>query len=435
VFVDKHTVRVMGYGSRPDAPRNMIKEKKKKRKNKRQSRQLSDAEQRQLVLEDSGLSKGDAKARAASLEVEIAELDEEIKKLNRQVAQQESRLKTLGCALRGLKTTKRGAQDVSSKDRLGKEIDDAFKTLHNQRPVVHDLRREVLPLRNKIKSLRQLKYDYDKYQSSESKLKAKQEASSSPTPTSTPSLLRRGCLDSAGSVNIDKLVKDIKNNNADNSKRKHILVPGGTDPGAHILFNTVPVLEQTLIKLQNRFEVLSNKELELEEEAKTIDEIRFPEPYQVTVQHIRHHGGLTKQARVRKKRISSNADIRKVHSDLANNTIRRASSSEAIENAQETRRNARTTLRSFEHSNTMKNLRRHTELQLRRTYDRVAATERKVFETVVNGKSSLHVYLFFKQHSSWASYSPLFSSLMNSIMIKKRNPEPKGRHPHQQQHH
>ncbi|GJJ74279.1 hypothetical protein EMPS_06637 [Entomortierella parvispora] len=397
VFVDEHTVRIMGYEARPNAPRNMIKEKRKKL-GKGRSREPTDAEQRQIVLHESKLSKAEAKISAADHDVRITELKEEIKALNRQLGLEEIRMKSVNADLRRLKTEKRKENDVNRKECLGEEIDTAFRDLHTLRSSVHRLRRKALPMRNQIKGLRQKKYDLDKYVSSESKPKTEKESngelSESVTSkfSSTPSLLRRGCLDSVESTSIDSLVKDIETNNADQRNRRIVLVPGGTDPGAHVLFNTVPITENKLIELRNRFEILSNEgaesEQDPEEGVQSIDQIRFPDPHQVTVKHIRHHAGLVKQSRFRKKLIAANAEVRKAHADLADNSIRRANSSHAIEQAQETRRNCRTTLRSFEKSRRMKNLRRRTELQLRNTYDKVAAAERDAFKRVVNVDSN-----------------------------------------------
>ncbi|GJJ78548.1 hypothetical protein EMPS_10907 [Entomortierella parvispora] len=402
VFVDEHTVRIMGYEARPNAPRNMIKEKRKKL-GKGRSREPTDAEQRQIVLHESKLSKAEAKTSAADHDVRITELNEEIKALNRQLGLEEIRMKSVNADLRRLKTEKRKENDVNRKECLGEEIDTAFRDLHTLRSSVHRLRRKALPMRNQIKGLRQKKYDLDKYVSSESKPKTEKEAngelSESVTSkfSSTPSLLRRGCSDSVESTSIDSLVKDIETNNADQRNRRIVLVPGGTDPGAHVLFNTVPITENKLIELRNRFEILSNEgaesEQDPEEGVQSIDQIRFQDPHQVTVKHIRHHAGLVKQSRVRKKRIAANAEVRKAHADLADNSIRRANSSHAIEQAQETRRNCRTTLRSFEKSRRMKSLRRCTELQLRNTYDKVAAAERDAFKRVVNDSNSLQTQL------------------------------------------
>lgn len=399
----------MGYEIRQNAPRNMIKERRKKKANKSTGKRLSDADYRQIALRDSGLTKVDAKARAAELDAQITELDKDIKSMNRQLAHHENEMKTTKSELQRLKTAKRQEVDIHKKVCLEKRINDAFKTMDSQRTAVHQFRLKVLPMRGEIKGLRQQKYDHDRYDpAKQASTQEDFDPSAIPTFTSTPSLSRPGCLDSIDSVNIDKLEKDIDDNNRDSSNRKIVLVPGGTDPGACVLFNTVPLPAISLIKLQNRFEMLSSDDNEQEEEAQSIDDIRFPEPFQVTVQQIRHHSGLTKQARVRKKRILSNSAVRKAHRDLADNSIRRADTPQAIDKAQRVRRDSRTTLRSFEASNKMKNARRNTELQLRRTYDQVAAEERKTFKRIVHGKSSISVINMLVAAGGLSTYSFAF---------------------------
>ncbi|GJJ70397.1 hypothetical protein EMPS_02746 [Entomortierella parvispora] len=406
LFVDKNTVRIMGHGIRKDAPKNLFKEKRLKTKKSKKQREPSYNQLRQQELEKEGMTKPQAKKIADDLTDTIKVKEKALQGRNRKAANLEKQLKTL----------KSNFQDARV------SVTDQFKTnMQKMRNDFHDVQREILRMRAEIKDLRQKKYDHNKYYSSttSSSSSASSAPASSPASSSSavpagssssapvnssssvpagpfssnPTIRRLGCLDKAESINIKRLVAEIEDNNLDPTNRQMVLMPGGTDPGAHVLFNTVPVPESTLISMKNRFDVLAGIEPEPPDYVPaTLQQMRFPAAHQTKASNIRHHGGLTRQSQVRSKMVTETTipgmagpeTISEVYTKLADTSITRASTSHAIEEAQELRRRVRKDLRIFENSKKMQNLRHYKELQLRRAYDRIAAKERKAFSRQAN---------------------------------------------------
>ncbi|GJJ75259.1 hypothetical protein EMPS_07617 [Entomortierella parvispora] len=406
LFVDKNTVRIMGHGIRKDAPKDLFKEKRLKTKKSKKQREPSYSQLRQQELEKEGMTKPQAKKIADDLTDTIKVKEKALQGRNRKAANLEKQLKTL----------KSNFQDARV------SVTDQFKTnMQKMRNDFHDVQREILRMRAEIKDLRQKKYDHNKYYSSttSSSSSASSAPASSPASSSSavpagssssapvnlsssvpagpfssnPTIRRLGCLDKAESINIKGLVAEIEDNNLDPTKRQMVLMPGGTDPGAHVLFNTVPVPESTLISMKNRFDVLAGIEPEPPDYVPaTLQQMRFPAAHQTKVSNIRHHGGLTRQSQVRSKMVTETTipgmagpeTIYEVYTKLADTSITRASTSHAIEEAQELRRRVRKDLRKFENSKKMQSLRHYKELRLRRAYDRIAAKERKAFSRQAN---------------------------------------------------
>jgi hypothetical protein len=432
-------VHISGFTIRKDAPRNKQREKKEQRKTAgtkdRKQHQQSDAAIRQKALEDSGLTRELAKVEAEALKLKIKDRSKALASKNRMMSKEEVKQRKVELVLRSLrdrlaelkvklaeldfkgqKTGPRIEDIVSERDELAGFLKIDLKHVWQLRDVVRDLRREILPMRAEMKALKQRQYDYSRYAKSspasdtsckaESKPNAESNHEATTTGSafsSTPTLLRPGCLDEASSVNIKKLVQEIKVSNADGSKRKTTLMPGGTDPGGHILFSTVPVPEPTLIKLQNRFALLDNGSSELPDilqedkdlikyhdgkRKDILETIKLPKAHLTTVEQIRHHSGLNRQARKREK-AAKKSGINNVFDYLATDSIQKATTQHEVEEAQQKRRDCQMAVRDFEQSRKMVNMRHHKELRLKQTYDRLAAQERKAFQAEAWRKSGL----------------------------------------------
>lgn len=387
VYVDRHTMRIVGHSVRPHAPQNQEKNRRKNKKGNKCPRQPSEAQLRQHDLAESGLSMNQAKEFSVKLALEIDTLDKVVKQENRKLAKEEGQLRSLKSSLNSLSSEK------------GAGFRQTFEAMAKQRLRVYQLRLDVVPLRTKMKNLKQQKYDYDKFQSSSSPPAKKVDddgSSSIPAFTSNPSLRHPGCMDITSGVNINELENDIHLHNErirkypnGNSGREIILMPGGTDPGSCVMLNTVPISERTLLSLHNRFEVLSGlRDADEDDQPKTLDEIRFPKAHQITAAQIRHHSGLTDQARIRTKMLSENDRVKAAYDEISGSSLRRATTPQQIAHRQQVRRDARDQIRNFEFSKKARNMNRHKELRLRRTYDRIAAKERDAFRVQAASKSS-----------------------------------------------
>jgi hypothetical protein len=202
---------------------------------------------------------------------------------------------------------------------------------------------------------------------------------------------------------IKQLRKDIEENNR-MPGRKIILVPGGTDPGAKTMFETVVVSEAALIKLQNRFHLLSEDsidppdaiddmndfEKELQQSRKAaLDKIKIPKTHKTTVAHVRHLSGLTRQAKSRKWALEKDQNIGSLYSELGKNSVHRANSVEELKHAVSHRRAARDTVHAFEYSHSRTKKSYSTKLRLKRAYDHVASKERQAFKKLGQSKPSV----------------------------------------------
>ncbi|GJJ74602.1 hypothetical protein EMPS_06960 [Entomortierella parvispora] len=377
MFVDHQTVRILGRKTKLGAPSDLTK-KKGGKKATRKNWHPSDADLRQLKLEESKLDKSTAKERAAELGEAIKDSEIDMKGLNRQAAKLELSVKKYKSEL----------QQLKGDDHMADESAEVEDCLNKDRQELYDIRRQIIPQKVALKRLKQKKYDYDRYSKSSLSAPSKKKDREQPdAPTMTaPTLSRPGCMNKTESVDISTLLRDIDANNADPTARKVQLVPGGTDPGSHILFNTVPVPMASLIKLRNRFEVLADGK-DPDDGLPSLESMKFPDAHQTTTQQLRHHAGLNKRAKKRRRLISSNRAVSDAHSLLAENSIKKAHCIQDVEQAQTIRRGTRTTLQGFEQSKKMKNSRRRGELELKRTYDRAAAEERKAFGKQPCGKS------------------------------------------------
>ncbi|KAG0048261.1 hypothetical protein BGZ83_006768 [Gryganskiella cystojenkinii] len=173
------------------------------------------------------------------------------------------------------------------------------------------------------------------------------------------------------------------------------LVPGGTDPSAKTLFETVAVPAATLITLQNSFDVLSRyNEEEIAKMDKgfhdslapsrvaALERIKIPDAHKTTVARIRHDSGLTNQQQHRNRQLK-NRKFKKVlqwYDELAKLSMHRADTIDDVEQAARKRRQATDVLQEFEQSGTTRNKRHHTQLRLRRAFDHIAAREMDIFQ-------------------------------------------------------
>jgi len=324
----------------------------------------------------------------------------------------------------------------------------AYESLIAQRKIVQSLREAVGHLGLELKDLKEEKYALNKFtkdqrasptssMSAQTDLKGKQKSAhivskgkrrstatgetststsatstsanaSQPTGykspyTSTPSLLRPGTMDYVEATCIDQLKKEIAENNKKHNSRKITLVPGGTDPGAKVLFETVAVPEADLIKLQNRFKLLSEDDISpsdaiadqaafdetLETSRKgALAQIKLPKPHKTTVGNLRHLSGLTGQARRRSLATKANDHIEATYAELGKHSPHRANTVADLKVAASVRRKAREEVHNFEWSKSKINMRSNVSLRLSRTYDYVASKERQIFQKVAQGKSN-----------------------------------------------
>ncbi|GJJ74087.1 hypothetical protein EMPS_06445 [Entomortierella parvispora] len=321
----------------------------------------------------------------------------------------------------------------------------AYNNFNDQRIFVQNSRAEIPPLAFEIKNLKEERYAYQKYarekkaaakaltssranskgkgksvapapassssativaavNSARSRAAASKSSSSAPakpTYTSTPSGARPGSMDYVEATCIKQLRKDIAENNGKSGSRQITLVPGGTDPGAKTLFETVVVPESTLIKLQNRFHLLSEESEDPPEATADQDElemalkagrkealalIKIPETHKTTVAHIRHLSGLTRQTKRRKKAIERTLDIQSVYDKLGTMSPLKANTVADMKKAATGRRDVRDKVHAFEHTKSMARASRNVARRLKRTYDHVAAKERQVFKNMGQGK-------------------------------------------------
>ena len=319
----------------------------------------------------------------------------------------------------------------------------AYQDLNDQRKRVQETRASIVPLKLEIKNLKDEKYAFNKFARDKRNLpipstphtntKGKQKSvtiaaskfapsasastnvttsqssssgSSKSTYTSTPSGAPPGSMDYVEATCIGQLRKDIEENNRKEEARKITLVPGGTDPGAKTLFETVVVSEATLIKLQNRFQLLSDDHLDPPdaivdqaefEEALTVSrkealaKIKIPETHKTTVAHIRHLSGLGRQAKSRKRALEKNQHIESIYTELGKSSPHRANTVAELRKAAKGRRGAREEVHAFEYSNSMTRKSRNTTRRLERTYDQVASKERQAFKKLGQGKPMLEL--------------------------------------------
>jgi hypothetical protein len=427
--VEDKQVQIIGKLKTPSPFQDKWSQKKKKGGHRRPS----SSNQSSIIDEiaQSGMSPTEAKATAQCLTDMIEDLSKELNDANRILAKEELQLKNLKSEFWALKSLALG--DSSSAMAAGSDgpgtivtegsnqalesslqatVDAAYSSMDSQRDEVHQLKRIALQYQMRIKDLGHYKYAYLKHSekaesvstSSTSRSKGKQKAAAStnaPVPgpssasaapssiTSRPTLNRPGSMDYTEATAIDGLREEIKKNNGNIDNRKVILVPGGTDPGVKTLFETVVVPESTLIKLQNRFAILSdldsqqgNKDMSTTTRRELLEEIRIPETHSTTVAHIRHLSFLNKEAQSRARALSDekNRNVTAAYQELAKKSPQNANTIEELEEAAQVRREAREHLVQFEHSSRAKNSRHTKKLRLDRTYDHVASKERQVFK-------------------------------------------------------
>ena len=407
VFVDRDTIQLLGTVNRPDTVCNLWKEKKKKNKGPKSPPAPDDLLEH---LSNSGISVEQAKAHVELILEEMNTQSTTLKKTNRELAKEEKQQRLMETEFGRVKGSHGGRQN-------SEDIDQQFTLLKRQREHVRSLRRQVLPIRSRLKDLGREKYTYLKFANGPQvqrgvKGKGKANESSASTSSSsapatgasadmstiksTPTLDRPGCLDYAESISIDKLIWQIDIHNSDSTKRPKEQVLIGVDPGRNIMFAAVPVPVKTAIKLKNRFEVLSTNDLEkIREQDKdfkavleksctqALQMIKIPEAHTTSVSHLRHISGLQKQQQFRDKRLKANRNkaTRDMYERLGQKGMEMAGTANEVEEAAQVRRNSASLIRGFERSRPMRNKKHHTVLRLKRAYDFAASQERKCAQT------------------------------------------------------
>lgn len=356
-----------------------------------------------LQLQESNLDEDQAAVVASYVADELEVMSATLARLNRKLAVEEATQRIQDKELR-----------VLAKEQNGSENLDKIKLLCKQKQVVRELRRLILPLRSDIKFYQQQRYTLRKFlegfspsADTKAKHRAKSTKDTNEIKMTEPTLYRPGnqqkprrvsrpgCMDYVETVSINKLLAEIELHNSNPSNRHMELVPGGTDPGAITLFETVAVSADMLITLRNRFGILSshneedisvmdkdfNETLALSR-ATALKKIKIPDAHKTTVARIRHDSGLTNQQQHRNRRLKDRKfkKVQQWYDDLAKDSIHRADSINDVEQAAGKRRQAAAVLQEFEQSGSTRNKHHHTQMRLRRAYDHAAKREREIFQ-------------------------------------------------------
>ncbi|KAG0043134.1 hypothetical protein BGZ83_011783 [Gryganskiella cystojenkinii] len=464
-YVDPWTVQILGSKIKVDTVEDVWSEKKKKHILPSASSKHPTCQQ---DLIQSGISAEMAEERAREVEETLKGKIRTLQQLNRMVTKQGNQQRLLSIGLQeklALRKTATAPMDADygtldhmdldeSAGRMDMGVDysennpeptteeciqRAYKELDDQRNLVQQTRASILPFKLEIKNLKEEKYAYNKFSrdkrsasmpstsrpntkgkrksaataqsslatsTSSAGVTASQSSSSGSAKspyTSTPSGARPGSMDYVEATCIKELRKDIEENNRVNV-RKITLVPGGTDPGAKTLFETVVVSEATLIKLQNRFQLLSEDAGDSPDDAiadqtdfeqalevsrkEALAKIKIPDTFKTTVRRIRHLSGLNRHTRHRKQALEKNQHIGSVYTELGKTSPYLARTITELKTATTDRREAREQVHAFEHSNSMARNSRNTKRRLKRTYDHVASKERQAFKKTGQGKPS-----------------------------------------------
>lgn len=225
-----------------------------------------------------------------------------------------------------------------------------------------------------------------------------------PEITSRPTLDQPGSMDFTEATCIADLMDGIRVNNSKSNYRKVALVPAGTDPGVKTMFETVVIPEAKLVQLCNRYEILSQydpDQSEVDPQPKvdpftpasgerrvdTLGKIIIPDTQCITVKHVRHLSGLNKEAQSRTRALarSENCHVVSAFHELAKQGPHQANTIADLEKAGEVRRKLRDSIVDFEQSRRRRNMSRTKRLRLQRTYDVVAAKERRAFAKTAYG--------------------------------------------------
>ncbi|GJJ76466.1 hypothetical protein EMPS_08825 [Entomortierella parvispora] len=445
LYMDSRTIQIVGSKTKDDSVQDLWSEKKKKH---RQPSATTKHPIRQQELIESGITAEAASANAQKVDATLKEKSSQLRQLNRLVAKQARQQQLLANKLRdtlaSLKNTAvsedahngstfvddpldgMGTDGGTSKLTAADSLQNLYRDFDDQRQLVQQTRASIFPLNTEVKDLKEEKYALNKFSkdrkgaptSTSSRAKGKQRSdkkaatrsttstksdtsitkgpSAESSYTSTPTVNRPGTMDYVEATCIRQLKREIEDNNATNS-RKITLVPGGTDPGAKVLFETVIVPERTLIKLQNRYHLLSGKLLDSDEATadqaefdkalagsreEALAQIKIPKTQKTTVGNIRHISGLTRQAKQRKTAVKGSKDIAAIYDELGEQSAHRANTTDDLKIAAGVRRKSWDKVRAFELSNARKNTSHNVEHRLQRAYDYFASRERREFKRV-----------------------------------------------------
>ncbi|KAL1932161.1 hypothetical protein VTP01DRAFT_9217 [Rhizomucor pusillus] len=196
-----------------------------------------------------------------------------------------------------------------------------------------------------------------------------------------PALEHHACEARSELLDLSRLQKE-----AAESSRK--LAFSGTDCGIVKMSVTVSMSLQQYrhhIELYNRFQPLSTKEEDGDDDSNGNDELTsqscndlltLPKPSTISSKHMHNKAMLYKNAKYREKRKARNPEIREAEENIANDNIQNAKSVEDVSNWQKTFREHRDTLQYFYNSPAKNRAKWSQELALKKAYSQEASREK-----------------------------------------------------------
>ncbi|KAI8360535.1 hypothetical protein B0O80DRAFT_398351, partial [Mortierella sp. GBAus27b] len=158
------------------------------------------------------------------------------------------------------------------------------------------------------------------------------------------------------------------------------IVFGGTDYGLRTMSRTVPLTMDVIRAHQNRYSILSSEDDDTADVPEEPVYSPLPPSFSITAQQVDSTTHTVKVRRKRQRKLRNNDSVKSALQAVSTNSLKVVSSMSELDEAQETRRKHRPTIRAFETQPSLQHDRHHQELRTKRAIQKFASAERRFLQ-------------------------------------------------------